>query len=409
MEKWNLFQQGVWVVAVSGGADSMALLDMCVQRKIKVIAAHVNYQKRDSANRDMEGVQRYCAKYDIPCFVHKVETYTNDNFQAQAREIRYAFFKKVMNEQHCQGVLVAHHLDDVLETYVMQKQRGSIPSCYGIASYVKLMGMPIYRPLLAYTKKELEEYCQRRGIEFFYDESNFEDCYERNRIRHRIIDAMSYEEKQQMAADVKQLNQQHQNKQIAIMAYVDRFEEEIELADFLLIEKEMQKAILREFIKRQCAVNDLTEKHMNVLVQMLHDKKNNFKHTINGVYDLYCEYGKIYVWNRKVKDYAYRFNEIQFVSTPYFSIAATGKTIEGITVCKEDFPITIRNAHAGDKIELRFGMKKVSRFFIDRKISHKLRELWPVVVNSKGNIIYVCGIGCDIAHYSNNSNMFVLK
>jgi len=76
---------------------------------------------------------------------------------------------------------------------------------------------------------------------------------------------------------------------------------------------------------------------------------------------------------------------------------------------EDDFPITIRNAQAGDVIQLRFGRKKLNRWFIDRKIPKKERKIWPVVTNKDGIVILVPKIGCDIAHFSNNPTLFVLK
>ena len=80
-----------------------------------------------------------------------------------------------------------------------------------------------------------------------------------------------------------------------------------------------------------------------------------------------------------------------------------------MTLHEDDFPITIRNVEEHDVIELRFGNKKINRWFIDRKIPKKERKIWPVVVNAKGNVILVPKIGCDIAHFSNNPTIFVLK
>lgn len=76
---------------------------------------------------------------------------------------------------------------------------------------------------------------------------------------------------------------------------------------------------------------------------------------------------------------------------------------------EEDFPITIRSFQKGDAIQLRYGTKAINRFFIDRKISHKERKTWPIVVNCMGNVILVPEIGCDIKHYTNKPNCFVIK
>ena len=102
-------------------------------------------------------------------------------------------------------------------------------------------------------------------------------------------------------------------------------------------------------------------------------------------------------------------DRITYEKTPYCEISKKGATIEQVALAKEDFPITIRNAKEGDQIKLRFGTKKVARWFIDRKIPYKERQLWPVIENAQGKVIFVAGIGCDIEHFTNNSRIFVIK
>ena len=93
----------------------------------------------------------------------------------------------------------------------------------------------------------------------------------------------------------------------------------------------------------------------------------------------------------------------------YFKISKEGSSVEALTLSESDFPITIRSPKPMDAIQLRFGRKKVNRFFIDRKISHKERKTYPIVVNRMGNVVLVPKLGCDVEHYSIQPNCFVLK
>ena len=95
------------------------------------------------------------------------------------------------------------------------------------------------------------------------------------------------------------------------------------------------------------------------------------------------------------------------MKTAYFSIELEGTTVEKLSVSKEDFPLTIRNAKTGDVIAMRFGTKSVHRFFIDRHIPKGQRALWPVVENAQGQVIYVAGLGCDKDHWEKECVMFV--
>ena len=121
------------------------------------------------------------------------------------------------------------------------------------------------------------------------------------------------------------------------------------------------------------------------------------------------EYGIVHIHMKDMPSYAYVLHEVACLHTPYFHTSLTGKSCEALTLYPQDFPITIRNVQEGDAIVLRLGRKKVHRWFIDRKIPSWERKCWPVVVNAQGNVILVPQIGCDIAHFSNNPSIFVVK
>ena len=116
-----------YVVAVSFGPDSMALLNMLILEKVDVVVAHVNYHRRPESNYEEESLRKFSEQYKIPIEVLDTNGLTPDkNFQSWARKIRYDFFKKVADKYSANGVLVAHQEDDVIETYIMQKQRGNL-------------------------------------------------------------------------------------------------------------------------------------------------------------------------------------------------------------------------------------------------------------------------------------------
>ena len=95
---------------------------------------------------------------------------------------------------------------------------------------------------------------------------------------------------------------------------------------------------------------------------------------------------------------------------PLFTLTLCGtRTIQAITVTDEDFPLIVRTVQPRDTIELRFGTKKLNRWFIDRKVPLWDRDRWLVVENAKKNVIFVPKIGCDINHYSTKPNLFMVE
>lgn len=384
------------LVACSGGPDSMALLDMA-KDKYDVMVAHVNYHHRESAKRDEDIVRAYCIKHSIPFFL---ENYieTKGNFQDQARVFRYSFFARLVKEYNLKKVLVAHHKDDLIETYLLQKKRGSKVSYYGLKKEVVLRGVTVYRPLLSYTKKNLEKYCQVHNIAYGIDESNLSNDYSRNRIRHEVVERLSIKEKNTIVKEIKQLNKEEKEKEEIALTFIagrTRFPEKE------LLNRDDLDRILRILI-----VKELSDKQVKELIKQL-TNTSHFEVLIKNKY-ICKEYGYIEVYPEE-KDYIFTLNETKFFKDVHFKLSKKGNSKQGVTISEKDFPITIRNYREGDFILMRYGTKKISRFFIDNKISSRERKMWPILLNKDGSAILVPNIGCDRAHYSTNHNLYMIK
>ncbi|MCF0227588.1 MAG: tRNA lysidine(34) synthetase TilS [Malacoplasma sp.] len=177
-----------YIIACSGGPDSMALLDQ--YQKDIVGICHVNYHFRKSANRDMKIVSDYAKKHKIPLYIKEVNPNvykkTKFNFESWARYVRYDFFVEAAKKAKCHDILMAHHLDDWLETAVMQHDRHSQTTYYGIKENNKYKSVNIYRPFINLRKAELICYCKTHKIKYGEDETNFDTKYTRNKIRIKI-------------------------------------------------------------------------------------------------------------------------------------------------------------------------------------------------------------------------------
>lgn len=376
----------------------MALLDIVYNKGYDIYVAHVNYQKRDSAIRDQNIVVEYCNNRNIYYKILKPDFNHQSNFQAWARDIRYQFAIEMANENDCEVIMVAHQLDDVLETYLMQKKRGSVPSYYGIKESINFKNCIINRPLLDKTKKDLENYCLENGVSFGIDESNLSDDYQRNRIRHQIIDNLSKEAKLKMIDEISELNKEKQKKEKEYEILV----EHNKFCSIELFEKINDKNLfLRLFIDKGLSSNYITE----VTKQLLNSEKFQieFKDKL-----LIKEYNMFYLMNKNL-EYNYTLSKIEYIKNEYFEVKKNGNKFEALTVSDVDFPISIRNYRKGDKIFMRYGTKKLSRWFIDNKIPTVQRKKWPVVCDKNGEIILVPKIGCNLKHYSNNPSFYVVQ
>ena len=166
----NVPNDGKYLVGVSGGCDSMALLSLCVQQELDVVAALVNYRLRESSELEEQLVREYCSSHDIPMEILYPVQQENENFQKWARDVRYEFYRQVYEKHGCKALLLGHHRDDSVENYLMAMQRKSRGMLYGIAEESFHHGMHIIRPLLNYRKKELRKWCDDNGIPYHDDE-----------------------------------------------------------------------------------------------------------------------------------------------------------------------------------------------------------------------------------------------
>lgn len=383
------------VVACSGGPDSMALLDQLNKQGKDIVVAHVNYKHRDTADRDENIVKDYCEKYDIPvrvCYpVHE-----KGNFQAWARDVRYAFFEEVADAFDAKILYVAHQMDDVIETYLFQKNRNMICDWYGLKEKSIRQGYQIIRPLLNFTKSELQQYCNENGVSFGIDESNLTNHYTRNVIRHTQIEKMSRDEKEAWILKIQNENEVWQIKRKVIEEFFKDWNKDVDP----LLDQENAWLYLDTFLFHSLH-HHFSKKYMEELCVQL---KRNVLIEIEN-YLLERHGGKLY-FMPSPKDVYYKLDELEFKDYADFVIKNEGKTIEMFSVDASDFPLVIRRVRANDTIQMRFGNKNVHRFFVDRKISKIYRKYWLVVENNVGNVIFVPGLGCDVGHYSQNQQFY---
>ena len=383
------------VVACSGGPDSMALLDQLNKQGKDIVVAHVNYKHRDTADRDEKIVKEYCKKYDIPVRV-LYPVYEKGNFQAWARDVRYAFFEEVADAFDAKILYVAHQMDDVIETYLFQKNRNMICDWYGLKEKSIRQGYQIIRPLLNFTKSELQQYCNENGVSFGIDESNLTNHYTRNVIRHTQIEKMSRDEKEAWILKIQNENEVWQIKRKAIEEFFKDWNKDVDS----LLDQEDAWLYLDTFLFHSLH-HHFSKKYMEELCVQL---KRNLLIEIEN-YLLERHGGKLY-FMPSPKDVYYKLDELELKDYADFVIKNEGKTIEMFSVDASDFPLVIRRVRANDTIQMRFGNKNVHRFFVDRKISKIYRKYWLVVENNVGNVIFVPGLGCDVGHYSQNQQFY---
>ena len=193
-----LSKQQPVLVAVSGGADSVALLDVLLRAGYPCIVAHCNFHLRGAeSDRDEAFVKDLCTKMGVKLLTTDFETtvYAQEHgvsVEMAARELRYTWFAQIAEEEGCQAVAVAHHQNDQAETLLLNLRRGAgLRGLAGMrpisANPMKPEGKPIVRPLLCTTRDYIEHYLRdKRGLNWVTDSTNSDTSITRNAIREQL-------------------------------------------------------------------------------------------------------------------------------------------------------------------------------------------------------------------------------
>jgi len=177
------------IVAVSGGIDSICLLDILDRLKDRIgnflLVAHFNHCLRGEASEaDEQFVANVCKERGLTCLVGRAEDGLDLSSEEKARLARYNFFEKILFERRGAKVALAHHADDFAETLLLRLTRGT--GLNGLRS-VPLRRENFVRPLLAFSRKEIEKYAAVERLAFRQDETNFDLDISRNLIRHKVL------------------------------------------------------------------------------------------------------------------------------------------------------------------------------------------------------------------------------
>jgi tRNA(Ile)-lysidine synthase len=178
------------LLAVSGGIDSIVLLELCHRSKLDIRVAHCNFQLRgDESDEDEKFVKSRCEELGVLVFVNHFDTkkFAEEHklsIQVVARKLRYDWFKTLLINNDYDFILTAHHLDDSLETFLINFTRAS--GLDGLTGIPKQNGY-IVRPLLVFSRNEIEVFGKENDLKWREDSSNASDKYLRNKLRHDVI------------------------------------------------------------------------------------------------------------------------------------------------------------------------------------------------------------------------------
>lgn len=279
-------QPGTYVVAVSGGVDSMALLHMLVQHPgLKLIVAHLDHGIRDNSHLDRRLVSDVAKSYGLPVVTHRVRLGAEAS-EAIARQARYEFLHKVREASGARAIVTAHHQDDLLETAVLNMLRGTGRN--GLTSLKS--GDTVVRPFLSIPKAEIYQHAQQHDLQWREDSTNQDTRYLRNHIRHNLMTRFGNEERQQLLDII--LNMRELNDQIDALLinhlHVQLDGDKMERHWFIQLPHAVSREVMRAWLMRH-KVNDLDNRTLERLVMAAKTYSSGQQTDIDGKHNLAVE------------------------------------------------------------------------------------------------------------------------
>lgn len=401
------------VVGVSGGPDSMALLYILNEFKNKmdlnIICAHVNHNKRKESEQEKIDLENYCKKNNITFEYIKVTNWGDDNFHNEARSVRYNFFEELVYNYGAKYLMTAHQGDDLIETILMRIVRGSTLKGYsGFSRIVDKGDYKIIRPLITVTKDEILKFDEKNGIQYAIDESNNEDHYTRNRYRHTVLPFLKQEEpnihKKFLKFSETLLKNSNYIDSVASKEFNKVFQNgNLDIDKFKSLDPVIQTKIIYNILEKIYGDDLLIvgNAHVDLIFGLISsNKSNSVVHLPNNVIVVKSYNELTFSYDDDVNNqYEIQIDEI--VNLP------NGKIIEKVDETNDTsnytiklnskevtLPLYVRNRRDGDKIKLKGlnAYKKVSEIFINEKIKTSDRNSWPVVLDSKEEIVWLPGL-----------------
>lgn len=428
LPEWQASQRVL--VAVSGGVDSMVLLEALytynktLPQPKTIIVAHFNHRLRQESDEEAICVKRTAERLGLIYVIQEWQTPAIRNIEASARQARYAFFAEVIRNEEISVLLTGHHLNDLVETMLMRLARGSsLKGMRGIDfAYQRILmtanlvpvSVHIVRPLLQLPKKDLYEYALQHHVVYCEDCSNQDTRFFRNRVRHQLLplfeqenphfleQMLNLQEQLLLAYDVQ--FQQYMQIEPELLTYHPTEQWILYVPAFSKLNDSQRKVYLTLFFEERLVeyVPEYTKEAIFRLENLiLNHRTPNAQFQLNEQWIVRREYDFIYIQESRetydVQDARihieqlnrwYTISETEKVGlfeAHVFSHAQMNEYTYKVRLMLRDYQLKgfhIRHRRSGDRLELNDGNgnifhKKVSRYMIDQKIpSLERQKIW---------------------------------
>ena len=406
------WQQESYVLAVSGGVDSMVLLEQFfqLQKKYPIIitVVHIHHHLRQESDEEEVMVREFCRKRNLLVEVYHWEEGSSQNsaIEEKARQFRYEKLKESQQKHHASYVVVAHHADDQAETVLMKLTRGS--TLEGIAGMKPMRPFGegyLIRPFLTVDKKALYEYASMHQILYSEDTTNQSVAYTRNRFRQEMIPLFKKENpkfNQKIQEFTKTL--QEQQELIGTITYQWMEQALVELPNGWFWNKDsylkqpigLQKVILVEISKKIGGL--LSTKNVSDIHKAILSNTSQLSLNLPKGWIFQKRYQQLFLVKKEEEAIVYKefrvekFQMEDILLSKNERVSFTKEEGWEMMVSCEDFPLIIRRRKSGDSLLLRSNQhQSLRRYCINEKIPKEERKKLWVVENAAKEIIAILG------------------
>lgn len=378
--RYHMIQAGDHIIcAVSGGADSMALLWAIYLLKeklgIRLSAAHFNHRLRGTeSDRDEAFVKDFCSGYKIPLFLGSGDVKSGEKgLEAAARDVRYAFLRTLPGK-----VATAHTADDNAETVLMHLVRGT--GLKGLGAISPINGNVI-RPMLGITRAEVEAFLSEYHVTYITDSSNDTDVFLRNRLRHHVMPLLAAENPKlsenlsAMALRLRQDEEALSKLASACPVSVTALREEMPA---------VRTRVLEQFLKN-CGVQEPEAQHLELAQALIFSDNPSARGNFPSGITIGRNYDTLEIIPAEAAP------ALPFTCSPASEIINTADVFTVNTVGD----VYVRARQSGDTIRLSGGTRSLKKLFIDRKIPASQRNTVPILCDDAG-ILGIPGIGVNL-------------
>lgn len=458
LKSWGIDRKSLLLIGVSGGPDSLSLLHLLFTSGFNVLVVNVDHNLRDESRVESKYVEEFCRERDIKFYGVSVDTLAmvkenGISIEEAARKLRYSELFKIANEVKADAVCVAHNADDQVETVLMHLIRGTgLTGLTGMKDYSIIpewdSEIPVIRPLITESRKDIEEYCDLNGLNPVQDESNQDNKFMRNRIRNKLIPLLEdynpnirnslFQMSEILSADLNMI------KDIVDDAWVNSvysFSKEcvilnrVELSEYSIA---IQRHLFRNAIYYlKSGLRDVSFNTINIITNSLAEKASGSDIDLANNLLLTFDKEKINLHNF---DFFFNIEESLQLFKPEINLEFNQKIqispkwniyLEVIDFNEELFDniknnedeysayvdankisnLTLSINKKGDRFS-PLGMKgksiKISDYFINQKVPRRERENWPILYSDK-RIVWVTGFQISDEFKLNKQSKKVLK